>query len=95
MTEQTTTENRAEIQRKIVNRLKRAHGQLGALIEAVESGGDCRAVVTQLAAVSAAVNRAGFVIIASGLKHCLGHGDDSADEELTVDDYEKLFMMLA
>ena len=34
-------------------------------------GRDCKDVVTQLAAVSRALDRAGFKIIASGLRHCL------------------------
>ncbi|MCL2516881.1 MAG: metal-sensitive transcriptional regulator, partial [Microbacteriaceae bacterium] len=38
----------AETQRKILNRLRRAQGQLAAVIAAVESGGECRPVVTQL-----------------------------------------------
>ncbi len=46
-----------QTQRKIANRLKRARGQLDAVIEAVESGGSCRDVVTQLAAVSTALDR--------------------------------------
>ena len=94
-------QERALVQRQIIHRLKRAHGQLGAVIKAVESDADCRAVITQLAAVSAAVDRAGFAIIASGLKHCLAGDGDDGDEagdphaELTVADFEKLFMMLA
>ncbi|HAQ9640034.1 TPA: metal-sensing transcriptional repressor, partial [Enterococcus faecium] len=32
--------------KKIANRLKRAQGQLAAVITAVETGGDCRDVVT-------------------------------------------------
>ncbi len=59
-----TTDSAAESTRKIVNRLKRAQGQLGALIVAVESGKDCRAVITQLSAVSSALDRAGFAIVA-------------------------------
>ncbi len=31
----------AENQRKVLNRLRRAQGQLGAVIAAVESGGQC------------------------------------------------------
>ena len=38
-----------EARRRIANRLKRARGQLNAVIDAVESGADCRTVVTQLA----------------------------------------------
>ena len=94
--------------RKTVNRLKRAQGQLAAVITAVESGADCRAVVTQLAAVSSAIDRAGFTIISSAMKQCLVDVDGSdvvADpgtiaavggkQKLSVDELEKLFLALA
>jgi hypothetical protein len=45
--------------KKILNRLRRAQGQLTAVIAAVENGGDCKTVVTQLAAVSGALDKAG------------------------------------
>ena len=89
---------RADSQRKIVNRLKRAQGQLAAVIAAVEAGNDCRAVVTQLSAVASAIDRAGFVIIASAMKDCVAQapGDQSGDtEQLSVDELEKLFLTLA
>ena len=54
--------------RRVLNRLKRARGQLNAVIDAVESGGDCRSVVTQLAAVSGALDKAGFAIISSAMR---------------------------
>ncbi|MDR0365969.1 MAG: metal-sensitive transcriptional regulator [Bifidobacteriaceae bacterium] len=86
----------AAIRHQVVNRLKRAQGQLGAVLRAIESDADCRDVVIQLAAVSAAVDRAGFAIVASGLKRCLaGPEAESAEGGLTVADFEKLFMMLA
>ncbi|WP_111719400.1 metal-sensitive transcriptional regulator [Homoserinimonas sp. OAct 916] len=84
-------------QRKIVNRLKRAQGQLAAVIAAVEDGNDCRAVVTQLAAVSSAIDRAGFLIISSAMKDCLTTeaDDDSNTKSVTVEELEKLFLTLA
>jgi DNA-binding FrmR family transcriptional regulator len=85
-------------QRKIVNRLKRAQGQLAAVIAAVEAGNDCRAVVTQLSAVSAAIDRAGFVIIASAMKDCVTQKPDDelgGAEQLSVEELEKLFLTLA
>jgi len=82
--------------RKTVNRLKRAQGQLGAVIAAVESGADCRTVVTQLAAVSSAIDRAGFTIISTAMKDCLVASDtDGEKKQLTVDELEKLFLSLA
>lgn len=84
--------------RKTVNRLKRAQGQLAAVIAAVESGADCRAVVTQLAAVSSAIDRAGFTIISTAMKEYLtdtGTGTDGATKPLRVEELEKLFLALS
>lgn len=85
-----------EAQRRILNRLKRASGQLTAVIAAVESGGSCRDVVTQLSAVSSALDRAGFAIIATAMKDCL-EDPEAAESEggVTPEELEKLFMMLA
>lgn len=77
--------------RLIANRLRRAQGQLGAVIAMVEAGRDCEDVVTQLAAVSKAIDKAGFKILASGLKDCLANQDGAASEEKL----EKLFLSLA
>jgi len=53
----------------VINRLRRAQGQLGGVLKMIDEGRDCQDVVTQLAAVSRALDRAGFAIIATGLKH--------------------------
>jgi DNA-binding FrmR family transcriptional regulator len=77
----------------VVKRLRRAEGQIRGVIAMLESGRDCADVVTQLAAVSRALDKAGFKVIASGLEQCLsGEG-----EERTADlaKMEKLFMSLA
>jgi len=56
---------------QVLNRLRRAQGQLAGVIAMVESGRDCADVVTQLAAVSRALDRAGFKIVASGMRQQL------------------------
>ena len=78
--------------RPMANRLKRAQGQLAAVIRMLDEGQDCEAVVTQLAAVSKALDRAGFAIIATGLKQCIT--EDGA-ESLDTQKMEKLFLSLA
>jgi len=78
---------------KVVNRLKRAQGQLTGVIRMLEEGRDCEDVVTQLAAVSKALDRAGFAIIASGMKQCLIESDGK--ETLDVEKLQKLFLSLA
>ncbi|WP_396931889.1 metal-sensitive transcriptional regulator [Mycolicibacterium sp.] len=80
-----------------LNRLRRVHGQLGGVIGMIEDGRGCKDVVIQLAAVSKALNRAGFAIIASGLRDCLDPSDDKAvgANDLTIEELEKLFLSLA
>ncbi len=75
----------------VVNRLKRAQGQLAAVTRMLEEGRDCKDIVTQLAAVSKALDKAGFAIIAAGLEQCLTADDGSMDKK----DLEKLFLSLA
>ena len=85
-----------EAQRRILNRLRRARGQLDAVIAAAESGESCRAVVTQLAAVSSALDRAGFAIISTAMKDCVADPEGkSRSEDLTTEELEKLFLTLA
>lgn len=79
--------------RKIANRLRRAQGQLGAVIGAVESGADCRAVVQQLSAVTKALDRAGFLVISTALRQCLS--DPTAEGAPSPEELEKLFLSLA
>ena len=79
-------------QRKIVNRLRRAEGQLGAVIKAVDSGADCRDIVIQLSAVSKALDRAGYAIVASAMRNCIA---DPRDQSITPEELEKLFLTLA
>ncbi|BDU10790.1 hypothetical protein AINA4_07110 [Aurantimicrobium sp. INA4] len=90
MTDVTAAEQRA-----IVNRLRRAQGQLAAVITAIEAGGDCRAVVTQLSAVSGAIDKAGFAIIAKAMQDCIANGDKSDKDAPTVAELEKLFLSLS
>ena len=75
----------------VLNRLKRAQGQLAAVVRMLEEGRDCKDVVTQLSAMSKALDRAGFAIIASGLEQCLTNPDEYLDKK----DLEKLFLSLA
>ena len=77
----------------VINRIKRAQGQLAGVLRMLEEGRDCEDVVTQLAAVSKALDRAGFAIVATGLRECItaGGGIDSVDSKKM----EKLFLSLA
>jgi CsoR family transcriptional regulator, copper-sensing transcriptional repressor len=86
----------------VVNRLRRAQGQIGGVLRMIEEGRDCQEIVTQLAAVNRALDRAGFAIIATGLKQCLAEqaehaaaGQQSDGHPPDVAMLEKLFLSLA
>lgn len=87
-----------ESKQKILNRLRRAKGQLESVIHAVEDDRHCKEVVTQLAAVSSALDRAGFMIISTALRDCLSEEDNAdvpEDQRTTPEELEKLFLMLS
>jgi DNA-binding FrmR family transcriptional regulator len=74
-----------------VRRLRRVEGQIAGVIRMLEEGRDCRDVVVQVAAVSRALDKAGFAIIASGLRDCLA----DPDSDRSADELERLFLALA
>jgi len=76
----------------IANRLKRARGQLDGVLRMLEEGRDCGDIVTQLAAASKAIDRAGFALISAGLEQCMTSGEDSTQARARL---EKMFLALA
>jgi DNA-binding FrmR family transcriptional regulator len=86
----TPAVDRSEVQ-TIVKRLRRAEGQIAGVIRMLEEERDCSDVVVQVAAVSRALDKAGFAIIASGLRKCLSGEDGTADPA----ELERLFLSLA
>jgi DNA-binding FrmR family transcriptional regulator len=79
-----------EAREQVTRRLRRAAGQIAGVIRMLEEGRDCRDVVTQLAAVSKAVDRAGLAVVAAGLRHCLSTPDGAVDAH----ELERLFLSL-
>ena len=77
-------------QTQVIRRLRRAEGQIAGIIRMLEDGRDCRDVVMQLAAASKAVDRAGFAVVAAGLRRCLREPDGSVDAA----ELERLFLSL-
>lgn len=78
-----------------LHRLRRAHGQLGGVIEMIERGEDCQQVITQLAAVSRALDRSGFKIIATGMRQCRANRENGEAPEMSEQELEKLFLSLS
>lgn len=76
----------------VINRLKRAQGQIGGVIRLIEEGRDCKEIVNQLAAANRALARAGFAIVASGMQGCLASGQVTDEDRAQM---EKMFLTLA
>lgn len=77
----------------ITKRLKRAHGQLAAVVRMLEEGRNCEDVVTQLSAVNKAVTTAGFTLISASLKECIE--DNKNNSAAVTEKLQKLFLSLA
>ena len=71
-----------ESKKNVVNRLARAIGHLEKVKRMVEDDCDCAEVLIQIAAVRAAIENTGKVILQDHIQHCIvdavGEGDDQA-----------------
>jgi DNA-binding FrmR family transcriptional regulator len=77
----------------ISKRLKRAHGQLAAVIRMLEDGRNCDEIVTQMAAVNKAVNTAAFTLISTSLKECIV--ENKNNNHAVQEKLQRLFLSLA
>ena len=80
---------------EVLHRLRRAQGQLAGVIAMIEQGRECTDIVIQLAAVSKALDRAGFKMVATGLRECATGIESGTEIPLTEAELEKLFLALA
>jgi DNA-binding FrmR family transcriptional regulator len=78
---------------QITLRVKRAHGQMGAIVRMLDEGRSCDEIVTQMSAVSKAVHTAAFMLISASLRECIA--DPEIDSEAVSKKLQKLFLSLA
>lgn len=79
----------------VVNRLRRVQGQVSGIINMIEEGRDCADVMVQVAAVSRAIDRAGFKIISTEMQQCLVAAQNGEAPKTTPEQLERLFLALA
>jgi DNA-binding FrmR family transcriptional regulator len=77
----------------ITKRVKRAHGQLGAVLRMLEEGRNCDEIVIQMSAVAKAVNTAAFTLISASLEECIIEG--KSNQKAVTEKLQKLFLSLA
>ena len=74
-------------------RLRRAEGQLRGVQRMLEEDAECPQVLTQLAAVKAAVDQVGLHLISERLRSCVANGEDDCAE--AFDDAIATFLRFA
>ena len=79
----------------VVNRLRRIQGQVAGIVTMIDEGRDCTDVMVQVAAVSRAIDRAGFKIISAELQACAAATQDDQEPPMSMEKIEKLFLTLA
>lgn len=75
----------------VVNRVRRAQGQLGGVLRMIEEGRDLSDVVSQLKAVTRALDKAAFTMLATELRRRAGEGASASE----LDELEKIFLSLS
>jgi DNA-binding FrmR family transcriptional regulator len=76
-------------------RLRRIEGQVRGIQNMLEEERECRDIVTQIAAVTKAMEQVGFRMLASGLANCLQNPAESAASGYSVEEVEKMFLKLS
>ena len=69
---------------QLVARLRRAEGQLRGVQRMVGEDAECRDVLAQLAAVKAAVDQVGLLLITERLRSCVTAGEDGCADRKSV-----------
>jgi len=81
--------------RTIVNRLRRVAGQIQGVAAMVEDDRNCDEIITQLAAASKALDRAGFQLLSAQVRQCLTAPPGQESQQLGLARLEKLFLSLS
>ena len=75
-------------------RLARVEGQVRGISKMLDESRHCKDVVTQISAVSRALEQIGFRLIASQITYCLENPEDALKDGKSIEEIEKLFLKL-
>ena len=76
-------------------RLRRIEGQVRGIQNMLDEERECRDIVTQIAAVTKAMEQVGFKMLASGLANCLQNPSEATASGYSVEEVEKMFLKLS
>ncbi len=75
-------------------RLARVEGQIRGISKMIDDSRQCKDIVTQISAVSKALEQIGFRLVASQISYCLENPEEARKGGCTLSDVEKLFLKL-
>ncbi len=81
-----------KVDQKVINRAKRAEGQLAGVIRMMEDERECMDVVTQLSAVRSSIDRIIGIVVAENLYECINNPDE--DSEVQQAKIEKAMQLI-
>lgn len=84
-----------DVSTELLTRLRRIEGQVRGLQQMVETGRECRDIITQVQAVAKAVDRVGFRLLLCGLEQCIESPDEAAAQGFDRGEIEAMFLKLA
>jgi DNA-binding FrmR family transcriptional regulator len=84
-----------EVIEDVRKRLHRVGGQLAGIERMLDSGRECKDVVTQISAATRALEQAGFKLVSAGLTYCLANPEEAEADGYPLDVVEKMFLKLA
>ena len=85
----------AEVKTDLHKRLRRIEGQVRGIQTMLEEDRECRDIVTQIAAVTKAMEQVGFKMLASGLTSCIENPKKSAEQGYSIEEVERMFLKLS
>ncbi|MGX6961690.1 metal-sensitive transcriptional regulator [Vagococcus xieshaowenii] len=77
---------------KIMNRMKRAEGQMRGIQKMMEEGKECYDIMIQLSAVRSSIESVMGIMVAENMKDCFEHPLD--DKELQSEKIEQAMKMI-
>lgn len=80
---------------KLLNRLRRAQGQLSAIHRMVEDDAYCVDTLLQIAAVRGALDKAGQVLLRYHIENCVSQACNSGDERERQQKIDELMEVFA
>jgi DNA-binding FrmR family transcriptional regulator len=84
----------ASTKKKLLNRIKRAEGQLGAVHRMVDDEAYCVDTLTQISAVQGAMDKVGQILLRYHIENCVTDACSSGDErerQKSIDELMEVF----